>query len=124
MASRSGSGSECLLFGTDPEAWTSPGGIVYLAESAEGHWIMHVLAHTVPGYNGKTLHSVFSVARHQLFGLLDEAWLGKVGPGTLQANGNRYWIVDMGRQVGTSGQTSIKIIVEDGTSSIITAFPQ
>ncbi|MES2974163.1 MAG: hemagglutinin repeat-containing protein [Pseudomonadota bacterium] len=44
--------------------------------------------------------------------------------GTLQANGNRVWIVDMGRQVGTAGQTSIQIVVRDGTNQVITVFPK
>ena len=56
--------------------------------------------------------------------LVDEAWASRVGSGTLQANGNRVWIVDMGRQVGTGGQTSIQIVVRDGTTQVITAFPK
>ena len=47
-----------------------------------------------------------------------------MGLGTLQVNGNRVWIVDMGRQVGTGGQTSIQIGVRDGTTQVITALPK
>ena len=56
--------------------------------------------------------------------LVDEAWASRVGSGTLQANGNRVWIVDMGRQVGTGGRASIQIVVRDGTTQVITAFPK
>ena len=57
-----------------------------------------------------------------MIGLVDGAWAARVGSGTLQANGNRVWVVDKGRQVGTVGQTSIQIVVRDGTTQVITAF--
>ncbi|WP_157696414.1 hypothetical protein [Pseudomonas asplenii] len=79
---------------------------------------------TLRGNKFVTVFSLFSVGRKQVVGLVDEAWSSKVWPGTLQANGNRVWIVDMGRQVGTSGQASIQIVVRDGTTQIITAFPK
>jgi hypothetical protein len=40
----------------------------------------------------------------------------------LQANGNRVWVVDLGKQIGTSGETSVQIVVRDRTKEIITAF--
>lgn len=85
--------------------------------------MLHVLDHTVPNPS-KPVHSLFSVDRKHVIGLVDQAWASRVGPGTLQANGNRVWVVDMGRQVGTSGQASIQIVVRDGTTQVITAFPK
>lgn len=33
------------------------------------------------------------------------------------------YFIPMGRAIGTSGETSIKIIVRPGTSQVITAYP-
>jgi filamentous hemagglutinin family protein len=112
-----------LTYDAVSDSWTSPGGLVYGQGSAHGNRVLHVLDHTIPNPS-KPVHSVFNVDRTQVIGLVDEAWAAKVGPGTLQANGNRVWVVDMGRQVGTGGQTSIQIVVRDGTTQVITAFPK
>ncbi len=98
-------------------------GLVYGQGSAHGNRVKHVLDHTKANPS-KPVHSVFNVDKTQAIGLVDEAWTKKVGPGTLQPNGSRVWNVDMGKTVGTSGQTSIKIVVRDGTNTVITAFPQ
>ncbi len=66
---------------------------------------------------------MFNVPRNQLIGLLDEAWAARQGAGVLQANGNRVFNIPMGRAVGAGGETSIWIIVVDGTTNVITAFP-
>lgn len=84
---------------------------------------MHVLDHAAPNPS-KPVHSVFNVNRNQVLGLVDEAWAARVGPGALQAHGNRFWVVDMGRQVRTGGQTSVQIVVRDGTTRLVTAFPK
>jgi filamentous hemagglutinin len=112
-----------LTYDAVSDSWASPGGLVYGQGSAHGNRVLHVLDHTIPN-SSKPVHSVFNVDRTQVIGLVDEAWAAKVGPGTLQANGNRVWVVDMGRQVGTGGQTSIQIVVRDGTTQLITAFPK
>jgi hypothetical protein len=41
----------------------------------------------------------------------------------LQANGYRAFDIPIGRVIGTRGETRIRIIVKDGTTNIITAFP-
>lgn len=112
-----------LTFDKAARTWTSPGGLVYGEGSGQGNRVLHVLDHAAPNPS-KPVHSVFNVDRNQVLGLVDEAWAARVGPGTLQANGNRFWVVDMGRQVGTGGQTSVQIVVRDGTTQVITAFPK
>jgi hypothetical protein len=115
---------------TNMTRWTSPAGLVYEQGSREGHRLSHILAHTVDGYiePGRLLpkasHSLFNGTRQAVYELIDDAWNLKQGAGTLQTNGNRFWIVELNRQTGTGGQTKIKIVIENNTSNIITAYPQ
>ena len=95
---------------------------MYGRGSAHGNRILHILDHTVPNPS-KPVHTVFNVKRNQLIGLIDEAWATRTGTGTLQANGNRTWLIPMNRQVGMGGQTAIQLVTRDGTTQIITAFP-
>jgi hypothetical protein len=101
----------------------SPGGLQYGADPKFGNRVDHVLDHTAPNLN-KSVHSVFNVQGDDALNLVDEAWSNRSGAGTLQANGNRTWTVDLGRPVGTIGQTSVQIVVRDGTNELITAFPK
>lgn len=111
----------------DLAKWTSPGGIVYLAKSKEGHRIMHILTHTVPGYKTST-HSVFSAAREQVFKLIDDAWAKphliayKADGVTVDASA---FVVDMGNVVGTGGQQMIRIAFEGSVAQKIirSAYP-
>jgi filamentous hemagglutinin len=66
------------------------------------------------------MHSVFNVGRNQVLGLVDEAWSmrGAVAAGDLEA-----FVVPMGRSVGTTGETTVRIVVRPGTNQIITAYP-
>lgn len=112
-----------LSYDATSKTWTSPQGLVYGQGSAHGNRVKHVLDHATPNPN-KPVHSVFNVDRNQVIGLVDEAWTKRVGPGTLQPNGNRVWTVEMGRQVGTNGQSSINLVIRDGTTEVITAFPK
>lgn len=68
----------------------------------------------------KTTHSVFSADRKGILGVVDEAWINKRSS---VAGDPGAYIVPMGRVVGTSGETSIKIIVRPRTNKIITAYP-
>lgn len=81
-----------------------------------------MLAHLTPD-PGKPLHTVFNVNRNQLIALLDEAWAARQGTGIPQANGNTTYVIPIGRVVGTSGETSVTIVVRTGTTSVVTAFP-
>jgi hypothetical protein len=96
-----------------------PAGVDYGPGSVHGNRVKHVLDHAVPN-PAKTTHSVFSVYRDQVLGLIDEAWLGKGNP---LYNDPGAYIVPMGRAVGTAGETNIKIIVRPNTNKIITAYP-
>ena len=79
----------------------------------------HVLAHTAPDAS-KPTHTVFYVGRSEALGVVDEAWKlrGASVPGDPGA-----FVVPMGRQVGTAGETAVKIVVRPGTNQIITAYP-
>ena len=68
----------------------------------------------------KTTHSVFSVDRKEVLGVVDEAWRAKGSP---LPNDPGAYVVSMGRTIGTAGETNIKIIVRPGTNQIITAYP-
>jgi hypothetical protein len=111
-----------LAFDPATQSWKSTGGLVYGQGSAQGNRVLHVLEHLSPDPS-KPLHTVFNVERNQLIGLLDEAWAARQGTGVLQANGNRVFEIPMGRAVGPGGETTISIIVRDGTTNVITAYP-
>ena len=101
--------------------WKSKQGLVYGFDPKFGNRVKHVLAHTVPDAS-KAKHSLFSIARRDVIKTVDEAFTKKIGPGTLSGK-NRVWDVDMGRAVGTLGESKIRLILRDGTMDVITAFP-
>lgn len=51
---------------------------------------------------------------------MDEAWAMRGNP---LANDPGAFIVNMGRTIGTAGETAVKIVVKPGTSEILTAYP-
>jgi hypothetical protein len=57
--------------------------------------------------------------------LVDEAWMKRgVNPTYIGNNGNKNWIVDMGRIVGRGGERKIHIVIGHGTSDeVVTAYP-
>jgi hypothetical protein len=99
--------------------WTSAGGLEYGSGSVHGSRIKHVLAHGVPDPS-KLVHTVFSGSPRDIFATVDAAW-GSRGVSVPGDPGK--FIVPMGRVVGTSGETSVTVIVRPGTNQIITAFP-
>lgn len=116
----------------DLTKWTSPGGWIYTQRSWEGHRISHILAHTVPNYiaigkGPKSLHSVFSGLRKDVFASIDEAWT-KPRVNGLKPDGITpdplTWVCDMGRSVGTAGERKVFIVVDAANPRfIVTAFP-
>lgn len=103
--------------------WQSTAGLIYDQGSKQGNRVLHVLEHAVPDPS-KPLHTVFNVGKDKVLGLVDEAWAmkGSVTP-ILQKNGNQVFDIPMGKVIGTSGETTIRIVVENGTSKIVTSFP-
>jgi len=99
--------------------WQSSQGLIYGQGSAQGNRVLHVLEHAVPNAN-KANHTVFNVARDEILPLVDEAWSMRGNP---LVNDPGAYIIPMGRVVGTSGESAVKIIVRPGTSEIITAYP-
>ncbi|WP_177434654.1 hemagglutinin repeat-containing protein, partial [Pseudomonas sp. Irchel 3A18] len=112
-------GAVKLAFDKTTRTWTTPAGLEYGQGSAQGNRILHVLEHAKPNPT-KTMHSVFSMARKEILGTIDEAWLKKGSP--VVGDPGAY-VVPMGRAIGTAGETSVKIIVRPGTNKVITAYP-
>lgn len=103
--------------------WESTEGLIYGQGSKQGNRVLHVLEHASPDPT-KPLHSVFNVSKDKVLGVVDEAWSMRSGvTPTLQKNGNQVFNIPMGRVVGTNGETSIRIVVKNGTSEVVTGFP-
>lgn len=114
-------------------AFHSASGLSFKFGSKHGNRLSHVLAHTADDVK-KNYHGVFDVG-DELVSTLDEAWeMAKLGGDnivkTIQ-NGNESYIIDLGRRVGFeggkkgSGETlnRINLVVKEGTSEVVTAFP-
>ena len=100
-------------------AHVSPSGLRYGSDPKFGNRVDHVLDHTVPNPN-KPVHSVFNVQGDDALSLVDEAWTRR---GISDPNDVAAFVVDMGRPIGTAGETSIRVVVRPGTTDIITAYP-
>ncbi|MEU4561953.1 polymorphic toxin-type HINT domain-containing protein [Actinoplanes sp. NPDC023936] len=101
----------------------SPSHLLYGPGSAENHRILHVLDHMQPRPD-KPVHNVFDIGDQNVFELIDEAWLRRGTAVFTDDPGNRtYYIIPMGRRIGTKGETHILIIVKNG-DEIITAYPK
>ncbi|WP_173094573.1 RHS repeat-associated core domain-containing protein [Actinomadura verrucosospora] len=102
----------------------SPEGLIYRRGSVHGHRLRHLLAHgsKAQADASKLVHSQFNVHGRELLQTVDEAWARRGNP-INSGNGVDEYIVPMGVEVGTQGQRSIKIIVEEGSARFITAHP-
>ncbi|MBO5389206.1 MAG: hypothetical protein J6A59_13965 [Lachnospiraceae bacterium] len=101
--------------------WTSNAGLTYGQGSIHGNRVNHVIDHTHPNPS-KPKHTVYNVDESNVIGLVDEAWVKK-GQGIVQGNGNVVYDIDMGKIVGTNGETHIRIVTDGYTNNIVTAFP-
>lgn len=119
VSERQGAGAVSKLRLVGPNTWESSGGLIYGPDKMLGNRVQHVLAHTFPNPS-KRVHSVFSVEKSEVLGLVDEAWRMK---GTALPGDPGTFVVSIGRTVGTTGETGVKIIVRPGTNQIITAYP-
>ncbi|MFD1406611.1 hypothetical protein ACFQ49_00175 [Kroppenstedtia eburnea] len=100
--------------------WRTPNGLIYGQGSAHGDRRKHVLEHTKPNHS-KPKHSVFKGEETEVFAMIDEAWSKRGTPSP--SKGRDTYVIDMGRKIGTKGERKIKIVVERGTSEIVTAYP-
>lgn len=106
-----------------PNRWISSQGLIYDQGSRQGNRLAHVLAHAKPD-PGKPVHSVYNVPENQVTAIVDEAWSRrKLVKPDRQSNGNDVYDIPMERKVGTKGEMHVRIVVESGTTRIITAFP-
>lgn len=112
-----------ITYDISTRTWTSNAGLIYGQGSVHGDRVRHVLAHATPDPS-KPHHSVFNVVEDNILDLVDDAWRSRstVTP-IVQPNGNAVYNIPMGKVVGTQGETKIRIVVKNGTSEIITAFP-
>jgi hypothetical protein len=105
------------------EAWESPAGVRYNQDDPSfNNRLEHVESHLVPD-TSKKQHTVFSVTKQELPRLIDEAWTRRSDPKEGNTK-NLVYEVDMGRPIGTDGETAIVIIVRPDRKSIVTAFPK
>ncbi|WP_236121516.1 hypothetical protein [Cellulomonas palmilytica] len=98
--------------------YESPAGLIYGPGSKHGHRLTHVLQHSIADPTKKA-HSVFSSGNGALK-TVDEAWTLRGAP---EVGDPGAFVVQMGRQVGTAGETGVRIIVKPGTSEVISAYP-
>ena len=98
----------------------SPGGLKYGSDPKFGNRVDHVLDHTAPNPS-KPTHTVFNAQGDDALEIVDEAWLRK---GTPDPKDPRAYVVDLGRPIGTQGETKVRIIVNaKSTDEITTAYP-
>ena len=83
--------------------------------------LKHILRHAWPG---TTKPSVFSVSPREVPALTDQAWK-KRGLLLPPEPGKIYdvFVVDMGKVVGTKGESKIRVIMELNSNNIVTAHP-
>ncbi len=121
-----------------PVKWLSPAGLTYQGRDPEGRTrVEHVLRHArdIPDRDGS--HGVFDGGPDVVFGVIDEAWRNiekkKIRP-AIEGDRSLY-TVPMGRRVGYLGGragaarghpplTRVFLVIETGTTNVITAFPR
>lgn len=98
----------------------SPEGLRYGYDKKFGNRVDHVLDHTVQNPQ-KPIHTVFNTKGDDVLKLVDEAWRRRGMP---EPNDASAFVVDMGRPIGTNGETRIRLVVDTSTNDVITAYPQ
>ena len=110
----------------DGAEYISPAGLRYGDDPSPefDSRIDHVMAHTRPDPD-KPKHSIFLEKNPVLvLKLIDEAWVKREKPESQGGNNGRdVYTIAMQRPVGEEGEDAIRIIVEAGTSDIVTAYP-
>lgn len=113
----------------------SPAGLRYRPGSFEGHRVQHILRHAEDDPS-RPIHGVFDGGEHEIFAVIDEAYLIAKGGGPRvdveREGGRTIYTVDLHRRIGyiggQSGQrsnhppaTGLRLVLED--VDVITAFP-
>lgn len=93
--------------------------MIYGPDKKFGSRVNHVLQHTKPNPS-KLNHTIFTISGAALFDLIDYAWSQKSLPLAVDAG---TYIIEVGKIIGTLGETAIKIVTVPGTKNIITAYP-
>ncbi len=120
------------------DAWVSPAGVRYLGRDPDGlNRKDHVLRHAKDIPNREGPHGVFDGGEKLAFAWIDAAWkkikADRIRPE--KESGREVYTVSMGRRVGFLGGetgakrrhpplTKIFLVVREGTSELITAFPR
>jgi len=102
--------------------WTSPSGAKYTyLKGPKEHAVEHVVAHCEHNPN-KPNETLFDLEKDEVLPLLDEAWPARGE--ALAAGQKNVFVVEMGRPIGTRGETCVKIVTKPGDpSSIVSAYP-
>lgn len=112
------------------DGFQTASGLTFKLGSRHGNRLSHVLAHTANDLS-RDYHGVFELG-DDLVETLDSAWdMVKQGRENVKNIGDGTYIIDMGKKVGYEGGkkgsgdalTKIKIVVEENTENIITAYP-
>jgi filamentous hemagglutinin len=117
-----------LRFDSKLNGWISKEGLFYSAKRKNverggklipQNKVEHVLDHTIER-PGRENHTIFSVERGEVISLIDEAWARRGSP----VQGDTWrWEVEMGRPIGTNGETVLRLIVNPQTKAVNTAYP-
>ena len=108
-----------------PNEWESTGGLLYKGKDPQGNnRIEHVTGHLTVD-NTKPKQSIFAVPSDKLLNLIDQAWMKKGNPNNpIDSNKRTVYEIDMGKPIGTNGESKIRIIIEKGTSNeIVSSYP-
>ncbi len=108
----------CQKIAHNTNTWISKSGLIYGPDEKFGSRMNHILQHTKPNLE-KLHHTVFTVTG-DAFDLIDIAWSKR---GLPLANDIGSYVIDLGKKIGTLGETAIKIVTIPGTNNIITAYP-
>ena len=112
------------------DTWISDGGLIYGKDPTKkfDNYVQHVLDHTneIPKYPKKE-HSVYNIPRTSVIAMVDEAWSRRnTARVEHQGKTKTAYYVPMGREVGTDGQRTLRLVVrKEGEDHyyVVTAFP-
>ncbi len=102
--------------------WKSKAGLFYKNSDPSplfDNKVEHILPHTDPS-SGK---SVFKGSKSDAFDLIDNAWSKADSSKYYTNKGNWVYEINMNDVVGTNNETFIRIVVEPGTSNVVSSYP-